>query len=141
MIVICRDLRGATAFVRAAAVLVLVTALVGCDSDEVAGPEAQEVEEVLISPDTARLSPGETIEFSAHAVTALGDTVDLAEHGMEWRWWSSDPSVFAVQEDGTATGHTPGEEYCVVEATSVDAAAKSGGLRFVGRDSAVVMVF
>jgi hypothetical protein len=108
----------------------------GCDSSEVDSLLGHGVERVVISPSTASVSVGDQVSFSAFALTAQGDTVDTADLDIEWRWWSSDPDVFTVEEGGTATGRSPGEEYCVVEATIL-----RGQSNFTGRDSAFVMVF
>jgi hypothetical protein len=116
--------------------LIPALGLMGCDSNDVEDPQGHGVERIIISPNSASVAVGEQVGFSAFALTAQGDTVDTAGLNIEWRWWSSDPSVFTVEEDGTATGRSPGEEYCVVEATIL-----SGLSNFNGRDSAFVMVF
>jgi hypothetical protein len=116
--------------------LMVASWLVGCDSSEVDAPQGHGVERVVISPSTASVAVGDEVSFSAFALTAQGDTVDTADLDIEWRWWSSSPSVFTVEDDGTATAHSPGEEYCVVEATIL-----RGLPNFTGRDSAFVMVF
>jgi hypothetical protein len=116
--------------------LVVTPWLTGCDSSEVDAPQGHGVERVVISPSTASIWVGDEMSFSAFALTAQGDTVDTAGLDIEWRWWSSNPSVFTVEEDGTARGHSPGEEYCIVEATIL-----RGQSNFTGRDSAFVMIF
>lgn len=88
----------------------------------------------------------------------------------EGDWWSTDTEVFSVENNGLATGQNSGEAYCVVEINldetqiitmikneSIDIAgfiptgvslipalntnALKTRMRFVGRDSAFVMVF
>lgn len=90
--------------------------LSSCSSDDTTGPQSQQISVIVISPENASIEVGEQLEFSAFALTASGDTVDTAELDIEWQWWSNDPEVFTVEENGVATGHSPGEAYCVIEA-------------------------
>lgn len=132
-----------------AIVVASLSALVGCDSNDTSDPPEVEIAQVAISPDSATIEVGEQAEFSALAVSAAGDTIAIPEGRLEWEWISSDPDVFTVDENGTASGQSPGEEYCIIDATlveglsgsaeaTVDLRAASG---FVGRDSAFVLVF
>ena len=126
-------------------VLVLVGALVltGCDSAEV--PDENQVEDIAISPDSVSLEVGEQVDFDVVALTASGDTVENAN--LTLRWWSSDTTVFTVEENGLATGQGSGRAYCKVEASDGEAAGKTvtSGLRLeripIGLDSAVVHLF
>lgn len=116
-----------------------VLVLAGCDSNEVA--EDPEIARVEISPDNASIAVGEQVNFSAVALTASGDTV----RDLDLRWWSTDPAVFTVEDNGVATGENPGAALCKVELDD-DAATnavhrKAAKRRFVGRDSAFVDVF
>lgn len=122
----------------AAFVLTGALVLTGCDSNDAV--EEPEIEALIISPSSVTIEVGEQADFSAAALTASGDTV----RDLDLRWWSSDPTVFTVEEGGRATGHAPGEAFCKVEMTD-DAANTAAHLkaakRFVGRDSAFVVVF
>lgn len=88
-----------------------------CSGDEPTGPQNPQIVEVAISPKNAELEVGEELEFSAFALTAAGDTVDISDLDIEWQWWSDDPDVFTVEPGGFATAQSPGEAYCIVEAT------------------------
>lgn len=121
----------------------LVAALIifaGCDSDEVAGLENDEIADVIIAPDGAQIPVGEQRKFSAMVVTVQGDTVAASEFDLAWDWFSSDTSIFTVQDDGTAEGVSPGEAFCIIEHRAAGA-SKAAGAAFVGRDSVVVMIF
>lgn len=102
-------------------------AFTGCESDDIVGPE--EIARIDISPDTASIEVGESIDFSVVALNASGDTIQ----NPDIRWWSTNPDVFTVEDDGVATGQEPGEAFCNIEVT--------GRRAFVGRDSAFVLVF
>ena len=133
-------------FVYSLVALVLTGALVliGCDSNEV--NEEPEIEELILSPSNVSIAVGEQVDFSVAALTASGDTI----RDLDLRWWSSDPAVFTVESNGTATGQRPGNAFCKVELTD-DAANTAAYLKaahpktvkriFVGRDSAFVSVF
>jgi len=109
----------------------------GCSTDDVTSPEdGHGVVEVVIEPREAEFEVGEHLEFSAFALNADGDTVDTSDLNIEWEWWSDDPEVFTVEPGGLATGHNPGEAFCIIEATIL-----VGKSNFSGRDSAFVMVF
>ena len=110
--------------------------LTGCDSYGSDDAETNsEVAEVIISPDSVAIAAGEQADFSAVALTAGGDTV----RDVRWRWESTDPSVFTVEDDGTITGHAPGTAYCGVGVA--DGAAGKAALVPIGLDSASVTVF
>lgn len=110
-----------------ALVLTGALVLVGCDSNDNTGYENQ-IARIEISPDSVSLGVGEQADFSVVALTASGDTV----RDVSLEWWSTDPSVFTVEDDGLATGQEPGSAFCNVEVNA---------RRFVGRDSAFVSVF
>lgn len=129
----------------ALACLVIFT---GCDTSAVTDPPDQQIDRIMLLPETATLGIGEQVEFSAVALNADGEIIDTPDLVIEWEWWSSDPDVFTVTADGVATGVSPGEEFCIVEATllpgslSPDDRSRIESSRiFTGRDSAVVMVF
>lgn len=112
----------------------------GCDSDNSTGAlGVEDIDEVVISPDSAAVEAGEVIDFSAVALTAEGDTV----RDVSFVWKSSNPDVFTVEDDGTATGQAPGDAYCGVDIPEGAAKAKTRGAKIVpiGLDSAVVHVF
>lgn len=113
----------------------------GCNDDNSIASEEDNLEgaEVVIKPRDVSFEVDEQHEFSAFVISASGDTVN-EEFDLEWTWYSSNPDVFTVQDDGTASGISSGEAYCIVEAetASGNVAAK---LRFVGRDSAFVSIF
>lgn len=139
-------------FVSSLLALVLTGGLVltGCDligaEDE---SEESPITSIEISPDSVSMAVGEQVDFSIVALTASGDTVQDAD--LTIRWWSTDTTVFTVEEDGLATGQGAGTAYCMVEATD-EAAGKRAGktatsshryspLVPIGRDSAVVHMF
>lgn len=141
---------------------VLITILMASCDDNIAGPENQnEIARVVMSPDNASIEVGETIHFSLVALTASGDTL---EDVLQWassnkvqspgkraertditvKWWSTDPSVFTVEENGIATGQGTGTAYCKIKAIErVQTAGKTGGTRIIPIlwDSAFVAVF
>jgi hypothetical protein len=97
-------------------VLVFFVLLAGCGSDETTGPQDLQIVDIAISPDNAELEIGQELEFSAVALTATGETVDISDLDISWEWWSTDPDVFTVEPGGLATGQNEGEAWCVVEA-------------------------
>ena len=110
----------------------------GCEKDDDTEPQNDQIEHVVIIPQSASIAVGEQLEFSTAGVTADGDTVDISgmDLGLEWNWWSTDPDVFTVDNDGIATGIYPGEAYCILDFTDPVSL-----LKFTGRDSAVVFIF
>jgi hypothetical protein len=118
------------------ATILIGAALIGaCDT---ADPDinGHGVERVVIEPDSATMEVGEQLQFNAFLLTAEGDTVDPAGLNVEWNWFSTDTQVFSVIDGGLASAHSPGEEFCVVEATIL-----VGTSNFTGRDSAFVFIF
>jgi hypothetical protein len=128
--------------------------LAGCDTADTADPADTLITDVVITPSTTTLAPGEQFQFSAVAVNAQGEEVNTEGMDIDWEWWSTDPSVFTVAADGTALAIAPGEEYCIVAMTVNENLivssypARGDGLlsaasaaAFTGRDSAVVFVF
>jgi len=89
----------------------------GCERDDNVEPQNDEIDQIIIVPRSASIAVGEQFEFSAVGLTADGDTIERADLNLdhEWIWWSTDPDVFTVEDNGTATGHTPGEAFCVLE--------------------------
>lgn len=139
-----------TFFVAIAFVMMLVFS--GCgDDDDPAGPQTQEVVDVIISPDSAEFNAEEQLQFSAFVVTDEDDTIAAEDLDVEWEgeWWSSDPEVFTVEDNGLATGHNSGEAFCILELDLQDDQTfetagfltKKPRARFTGRDSAIVFVF
>jgi hypothetical protein len=130
-----------------ALVLIGVLVLTGCDlmdaedEDEEEGPIAA----IAISPDSVSLAVGEQVDFSVVALTASGDTARDADLAI--RWWSTDSTVFTVEEDGLATGRGSGTAFCMVEATDEATGKRAGKAvdpsrpHFTGRDSAIVHLF
>jgi hypothetical protein len=110
----------------------------GCDKDDDTEPQNDQIEHVVIIPQSASINVGEQFEFSTAGVTADGDTVDISDLdlALEWNWWSTDPDVFTVDNDGIATGIYPGEAFCILDFTE-----SASLLKFTGRDSAVVFIF
>jgi len=97
-------------------VVVLFMLLAGCSSDETTGPQDLQIVDISISPESAELEIGQELEFSAVALTATGETVDISDLDISWDWWSTDPDVFTVEPGGLATGQNEGNAWCVVEA-------------------------
>lgn len=98
-----------------------------------------ETARVVIEPKNASFEVNEELDFSAFVISASGDTMN-DELNIKWNWYSSDTDVLTVQSNGTATGHNSGEAYCIVEATT-ETGKIAAKLRFVGRDSAFVLLF
>jgi hypothetical protein len=119
----------------------------GCSNneDDVQPTQDDPVAEIFIDPGTATIPVGEIFEFSVVALDETGDTLNAAEVGIEWEWWSTDTDVFTVEQDGTARCESAGEAFCVVEyqipfnANNVSETAAR--MNFTGRDSAFVHVF
>lgn len=138
-------------FSLAALILAGILVLAGCDIIGVEDDDEDQapIEAVAISPDSVAIEVGEQVDFSVAALTAAGDTVQDAD--LSIRWWSTDTTVFTVEEDGLATGQGSGTAYCVVEASEeadderAGKAATSNLTRRpnvpIGLDSAVVHLF
>lgn len=129
--------------------------LIGCDSNDVSEEPEVEIAAVAITPDSASIEVGESVDFSVVALTASGDTIpdaDLRDADLDIEWWSTDTDVFTVEAGGIATGQTSGTALCMVEATGesviqLETTSNATGkmahstLRpFTGRDSAFVSV-
>jgi len=102
-----------------AVIFLISTGLVisACSSDDTTGSQDVQVTEVRISPDDVSFEAGEQYQFSVVALTANGEEVDTDKIDIDWDWWSTDPDIFTVEPGGLATGHNPGEAFCMVEAT------------------------
>lgn len=77
------------------------------------------------------------MDFEVVALTASGDMIRDAN--LDFTWWSTNPTVFTVEDDGTATGQSSGTALCKVEATEEEASKVTR--LFSGRDSVFVSVF
>lgn len=132
------------------AIFVVMFIISGCGDDDPASPQLKDVVDVIISPDSAEFSVGEQMQFSAFVLTEAGDTIATEDLDIEWEgeWWSSDPDVFTVEQNGFATGQNPGEAFCIVALDLEDdqVFSQAGFLtkkslaRFTGRDSAFVLM-
>ena len=132
---------------RAFMVLAAVIVLTGCDLAEV--DDEDPIESIAILPDSVSISVGDQVDFSVVGVTASGDTVRDADFSL--RWWSTDTTVFTVEDDGLATGQGSGTAYCKVEASEPTAGKRAGKastsghalspLVPIGLDSAAVHLF
>jgi hypothetical protein len=111
----------------------------GCESDDDVEPQNDQIDHIVIIPRSASIPVGEQFEFSAVGISADGDTIERADLDLdlEWVWWSTDPDVFTVEDDGTATGHNPGDAFCVLEFSQSESRLK--WLHF--NDSVAVHVF
>jgi len=109
----------------------------GCDKDDDTEPQ-RDIEQIVIIPQSASFAVGEQFEFSTAGVTAYGDTIETSalDLGLEWNWWSTDPDVFTVDDNGIATGVSPGEAHCIL-----DFAESESRLKFTGRDTSIVFIF
>ena len=131
-------------------ILIAVLFVSGCDSSD-PGFDWSDIGEVRISPDSAAIPVGETVDFSFSLHTVTGEVIDDLD--LNTRWESLDTSVFTVEDDGLATAIAPGTTKCVIEvstyefsdadkrAAKADPSAASDVLGFVGQDSARVVVF
>lgn len=116
---------------------------VGCDSNDVGEEPDPEITGFAFTTDSVALAVGEEADFSDLVVglTAEGDTVE--DPDLDLRWWSSDPDVFTVDNNGRAAALDTGRAYCLAE-MSDEAAAQafySKLAKFTGRDSFLVMMF
>lgn len=114
---------------------------IGCEDNNPTESEEDDLKgaEVVIKPQNVSIEVDEQIDFSAFVVSASGDTVN-EEFNFQWNWYSSNPDVFTVQNNGTATGHNSGEAFCIVEASTGPSKIRAK-LRYVGLDSARVLLF
>jgi hypothetical protein len=110
--------------------------LSGCEKSDESDPLNDQIELIVITPQSVSIGVGEQIEFSTAGITTDGDTVETSGLGLEWNWWSTDPEIFTVDNSGTAIGQSPGEAFCVLEFSE-----SASLLKFTGRDSAFVMIF
>lgn len=78
----------------------------GGSSTDVTGPSAPDVRpaSVSVTPATASVAAGETVEFRASARNAAGDVLTDAS----LRWEVSDPAIATVDSNGRATGLAEG---------------------------------
>lgn len=113
----------------------------GCDDENSTGSTSEGLNsaEVVIEPENASFEYTDEQDFSAYVISASGDTIS-EEFDIQWEWYSSNPNVFTVEDNGVAKGKNPGEAFCIVEA-STGSAKITAKLRFVGRDSALVSIF
>lgn len=121
-------------FVYLLAPLLLVGGLMlaGCDSTD---PADDPIATVAISPDSVALQVGEQADFTAIALTASGDTV----RDVSFRWRTTDPGVFTVEDNGLATARAAGTAFCGVDVRGT--VAGKTALVPIGLDSARVRVF
>lgn len=124
-------------------IIILITGIIiaGCeDNNPTQSEEDKLVEaEVVIEPQEVSIEVDEQADFSAFVVTASGDTVN-EEFDIQWNWYSSNPDVFTVQSNGTATGHNSGEAFCIVEASTGNSKIVAKMVP-IGLDSARVLLF
>lgn len=119
------------------AVLLVTFGLFGCDSNDPEGTDPEtEITEVRMVPDSADIEVGHQVDFALVALTAAGDTVHDA--ALDITWWSTDTTVFTVENDGLAIGHDTGSAWCMADVVELSKSAAS--LRFTGKDSAFVRV-
>lgn len=112
---------------------VLSIAFISCDDDVTATDP--EIVDVRMVPESAELAVGEEEDFSFELLSASGEVIE--DPGIDVDWWSTDTTVFTVDESGRAVAQDSGEAFCMVEVS--DELGKAS--RFVGRDSAFVVVF
>lgn len=119
------------------AILAVTFALFSCDSNDPAGTDPEpEIAEVRMLPDSVEIEVGDQMDFSLVALTATGDTVRNAN--LDVTWWSTDSTVFTVENDGLATAQDTGSAWCMADVIELSKSAAS--LRFTGKDSAFVRV-
>ncbi|MCG2589303.1 Ig-like domain-containing protein [Rhodohalobacter sulfatireducens] len=124
-------------------IIILIAGMlnIGCEDNNPAEPEEDELEgaEVVIEPQNVSMEVDEKVDFSAFVVSASGDTVN-EEFNFQWNWYSSNPEVFTVQNNGTATGKSSGEAFCIVEASTGNSKIVAKMVP-IGLDSARVFLF
>lgn len=130
------------AFVKTMAfAFVVMLTLSSCNKEDNGETNSTEIEKIAITPKDASMAVGEQEDFSAYALTTDGDTLYFNDLDVDSHWWSSDTTVFQVQENGLATGKNTGDAWCILEATVTLKSAQLKALRFyTGRDSAFVSI-
>ncbi|MDR9366008.1 MAG: hypothetical protein RI575_11755 [Balneolaceae bacterium] len=124
-------------------IIILIAGMlnIGCEDNNPTEPEEDELEgaKVVIEPQNVSMQVDEQVDFLAFVVSASGDTVN-EEFNFQWNWYSSNPEVFTVQNNGTATGKSSGEAFCIVEASTGNSKIVAKMVP-IGLDSARVFLF
>ena len=99
----------------------------GLGGEEPASPGPQLASSVALAPSTAFLSLGETLQFTASAQDASGDTID----GKTFTWSSSDESIATVTNVGNVAALASGSVTITAATDAVEgtAAIEGGGSR------------
>lgn len=140
--------------------------LIGCDNSTSTEEPVPQITDALIqldgASDEATIEAGETVRFTAYALTESGDQIPIDElnENWSWEWQSTDTAVFTVDTEGNGTGEGEGDAFCVITLTGPDGSTESSSLLktppslttasnpglpgiaaiFVGRDSLFVSV-
>lgn len=130
-------------------VIIIGTSLMLTSCDSTKAETESQIADVVMKPDEVTLEVVQNadiqlviadkngnIDFSAFAVTTSGKQVPIPDNA-EIKWWSSDPSVFTVTDNGTATAQGTGEAFCVIKMRR----PVGGGIIVPNWDSARVAVF
>lgn len=124
-------------------IIILIAGMlnIGCEDNNSTESEEEELKgaEVVIEPQNVSMEVDEQVNFSAFVVSASGDTVN-EDFNFQWNWYSSNPEVFTVQNNGTATGKNSGEAFCIVEASTGNSKIVTKMVP-IGLDSARVFLF
>lgn len=124
-------------------IIILIAGMlnIGCEDNNPTESEEDELKgaEVVIEPQNVSMEVDQQVNFSAFVVSASGDTVN-EEFNFQWNWYSSNPEVFTVQNNGTATGQNSGEAFCIVEASTGNNKIVAKMVP-IGLDSARVLLF
>ncbi len=78
--------------------------------------DPNQVGTVIVAPDSAKGSPGQTIQFSAMVLNLNGETIA----GKEVAWRSGNPETVSVDTNGLATALKPGIAEIIATVDSID---------------------
>ncbi|NBC65875.1 MAG: hypothetical protein GVY07_09510 [Bacteroidetes bacterium] len=124
-------------------IIILITGMlnIGCEDNNPteSGEDELKGAEVIIEPQNVSMEVDEQVDFAAFVVSASGDTVN-EDFNIQWNWYSSNPEVFTVQNNGIATGQNSGEAFCIVEASTGNSKIVAKMVP-IGLDSARVFLF
>jgi uncharacterized protein YjdB len=88
-----------------------------------------QVAKVVVQPDSANLSAGQTVQFTAAAVNLNSETIS----GKTFTWRSSNTSVATVNNSGLATALAPGSANIIATTDGIDSSPAivqvAGGVR------------
>lgn len=81
--------------------------------------DPNQVAQVIVSPDSGKISAGATLQFNAVARNLLGDALS----GKTFSWRSSDATIASINSLGLATAIKPGEVNIIATTDGIDSPA------------------